>query len=101
MEQISLFKNDRAYYDALIQQLKADQYLKMDDAHFEGDLLEVKHTKELNRILYDLPQEAKPAKIGDVYQLSLNKDDVQNAIADARKRKVSGLDSICFMNYIR
>lgn len=87
LEQISLFKNDRAYYDALIQQLKADQYLKMDDAHFEGDLLEVKHTKELNRILYDLPQEAKPGKIGDVYQLSLNKDDVQNAIAEARKKK--------------
>lgn len=87
LEQISLFKNDRAYYDALIQQLKADQYLKMDDAHFEGDLLEVKHTKELNRILYDLPQEAKPSKIGDVYQLSLNKDDVQHAIAEARKKK--------------
>ena len=87
LEHISLFPNDRAYYEALIQQLKADHYLKLDDANFEGDLLEVKNTKELNRILYDLPQEAKPNKIGDVYQLSLNKDEVQKAIADARKKK--------------
>ena len=58
-----------------------------DDACFEGDLLEVKNTPELDRILYDLPKEAKPGGIGDVYQLSLNREDVQKAISDARKRK--------------
>ena len=58
-----------------------------DDACFEGDLLEVKNTPELDRILYDLPKEAKPGRIGDVYQLSLNREDVQKAISDARKRK--------------
>ncbi len=87
LEQASLFANDRAYYEALILQLKSDDYLHLDDAQFEGDLLEVKHTRELDRILYDLPEEAKPKRIGDVYQLSLNKDDVQRSIEDARKKK--------------
>lgn len=47
----------------------------------------MKNTPELDRILYDLPKEAKPGGIGDVYQLSLNREDVQKAISDARKRK--------------
>lgn len=85
--QVSLFPHDKAYYQALIEQLKTDQYLKNDEAQFEGDILEVKQTKELNRILYDLPVEAKPDKFGDVYQLSLDKDDVQESISDARKKK--------------
>lgn len=84
---MSLFANDKAYYEALILQLKTDQYLKNDDAHFEGQLLEIKNTPELNRILYDLPIEAKPSKLGEVYQLSLDKDDVQKAIENARKKK--------------
>lgn len=84
---VSLFQNDKSYYQALIEQLKTDQYLKNDEAQFEGDILEVKQTKELNRILYDLPVEAKPDKLGDVYQLSLDKDDVQKSISDARKKK--------------
>lgn len=86
-DNVSLFQNDKAYYQALIEQLKTDQYLKNDEAQFEGNILEVKQTKELNRILFDLPSEAKPAKLGDVYQLSLDKDDVQKSITDARKKK--------------
>lgn len=87
IEEVSLFENDRSYYSALLEQLKSDNNLKTDDACFEGDLLEVKNTPELNRILYDLPKEAKPGRIGDVYQLSLNREDVQKAISDSRKRK--------------
>lgn len=84
---VSFFENDKAYYQALVEQLKTDRYLKNDDAQFEGNILEVKQTKELNRILYDIPAEAKPDKMGDVYQLSLDKDDVQKAITEARKKK--------------
>lgn len=83
----TLFDNDKFYYQSLIEQLKVDQYIKIDDAQFEGDILEVKHTKDLDRILFDLPEEAKPKKYGDVYQLTLNKDDVQKAIENARKKK--------------
>lgn len=84
---VSLFESDKAYYTALIEQLKTDKYLKLDDARFEGNLLEVKNTKELNRILYDLPAEARPDKKDGVYQLSLDKEDVQTAIEEARKKK--------------
>lgn len=87
VEEVSLFENDKSYYTALLEQLKSDNSLKTDDACFEGDLLEVKNSPELDRILYDLPKEAKPGRIGDVYQLSLNREDVQKAISDARKRK--------------
>lgn len=87
VEEVSLFENDKSYYTALLEQLKSDNNLKTDDTCFEGDLLEVKNTPELDRILYDLPKEAKPGRIGDVYQLSLNREDVQKAISDARKRK--------------
>lgn len=83
----SLFDSDKDYYQALIEQLKSDQYLENDDAQFERNILEIKNTKELNRILFDMPSEAKPNKIGDVYQLSLDKNDVQNAISEARKKK--------------
>lgn len=86
-ETTSLFDSDKQYYQALIYQLKSDQYLDNDDAQFEKNILEIKNTKELNRILYDMPSEAKPYKVGDVFQLSLDKGDVQNAIAEARKKK--------------
>lgn len=86
-ETTSLFDSDKQYYQALIDQLKSDQYLDNDDAQFEKNILEIKNTKELNRILYDMPSEAKPDKVGDVFQLSLDKGDVQNAIAEARKKK--------------
>ena len=87
MESISLFNSDKEYYQALIQQLKADRYLKEDDARFEGNLLEIKNSAEIDRILYDMPPEVKPARAGGVYQLSLNKEDVQKAIEQARKKK--------------
>lgn len=87
VEEVSLFENDKSYYTALLEQLKSDNNIKRDDAGFEGDILEVKNTPDLDRILYDLPKEAKPAGIGDVYQLSLNREDVQKAISNARKRK--------------
>lgn len=86
-ENISLFENDTIYYNALITQLKTDGYIRNEDVTFEGSLLEIKRTDELDRILYDIPQEAKPSKKGDVYQLTLNKDEVQKSISDARKKK--------------
>lgn len=82
----SLFDSDRHYYEALILQLKSDRRLNSTDAYFDEELLEVKNTPELDRILYDLPREAKPAP-GGMYQLTLNKELVQRAIDEARKRR--------------
>lgn len=86
-ENTCLFENDRSYYNALITQLKTDNYIQNEDVVFEGSLLEIKRTDELDRILYDIPQEAKPPKKGDVFQLTLDKGEVQKSISDARKKK--------------
>lgn len=86
-EQFSLYDQDSNYYNDLIEQLKTDGMMKSDDAEFiDSTYLEIKNSKELNRVLFNLPKQAKP-KINDPYRLSLDKDTVQNAIADARKKK--------------
>jgi len=50
------------------------------------EYLELTNTKELNKILYDMPPESKP-KVGELFKLTLNKDLVQEAIENARKKK--------------
>jgi len=86
-EELSLYKGDYAYYHDLIDQLKAEGLLLNDEAEFvDSTYLEIKNNKELNRVLFDLPKEAKPA-LNEPYRLSMDRDTVQNAIAEARKRK--------------
>ncbi|WMX16503.1 helicase-related protein [Aureispira sp. CCB-E] len=86
-EEFSLYKNDSAYYHDLVEQLKTDDLIKDNDAVFEDEFyLEVKNNKELKRVLFDLPKEARPA-LNDIYRLTLSKLTVQEAIKDARKQK--------------
>jgi hypothetical protein len=83
----SLYNSDSEYYQDLFGQLKTDTLIQQNDAEFiDASYLEVKNTKELNSVLFDLPKEAKP-KINDIYRLSLDKNTVQNAIDNARKKK--------------
>ncbi|EDM25745.1 putative ATP-dependent helicase [Lentisphaera araneosa HTCC2155] len=86
-EERSLYGNDSSYYQDLIDQLKADQLLETTDAEFvDKNYLEIKNTKELHRVLFDLPKQAKP-KLNEIYRLSLSKDTVQDSIEEARKKK--------------
>ncbi len=83
----TLYAQDYHYYKDLLDQLKTDQLLKNDEAEFvDTTYLEIKNNKELNRVLFDLPKQAKP-KLNEPYRLSLDKTTVQNAIANARKKK--------------
>lgn len=83
----SLYKSEYDYYRDLIEQLKADRLLGTDDAEFvDNTYLEIRNTKELNRVLFDIPKQAKPA-LNEPYRLSLDKTTVQNAIKEARKKK--------------
>jgi len=85
--ELSLFASDGDYYQDLIEQLKAEKLMEYGDAEFvDPTYLEVKNTKELDRVLFDLPKESKPA-LKDIYRLSLDKNTVQNGIAEARKKK--------------
>ncbi|MGQ1784907.1 helicase-related protein [Saccharicrinis sp. GN24d3] len=86
-EEYSLYKQDYLYFKDLIDQLKTDSLLEADEAEFiDPTYLEVKNNKELNRVLFDLPRQAKPS-LNEPYRLSLDKNTVQNAIAEARKKK--------------
>ncbi len=86
-EGFSLYKNDSAYYRDLIDQLKSEKLMNPNDALFVDDTyLEVTNTKELHRVLFDLPKTAKPA-LNEIYRLSLDKDRVQKSIEEARKKK--------------
>lgn len=86
-EDLSLYSQDYLYYKDLIDQLKTDKLLAASDAEFvDNTYLEVKNNKELHRVLFDLPKQAKPS-LNEPYRLSLDKTTVQNAIAEARKKK--------------
>ncbi|MBN7811500.1 DEAD/DEAH box helicase [Algoriphagus sp. H41] len=86
--ELSLYANDGDYYRELIEQLKAEKLMGYDDAEFvDPTYLEIKNTKELDRVLFDLPKESKPEVKEGIYRLSLDKTTVQNSIAEARKKK--------------
>ncbi|MBN1600879.1 MAG: DEAD/DEAH box helicase [Chitinispirillaceae bacterium] len=86
-EEYSLYKSEYDYYRDLIDQLKTDRLLGADDAEFvDTTYLEIRNNKELNRVLFDIPKQAKPA-MNEPYRLSLDKTTVQNAIKEARKKK--------------
>jgi len=83
----TLYEKDYFYYKDLIEQLKSDGSIADSDAEFiDSTYLEIRNNKELNRILFNLPKNAKP-KLKDTFKLSLDKSTVQNAIDDARKKK--------------
>lgn len=87
-EAITVFPNDYNYYKQLFGQLESSNLINNKEYEF-NDLdayLELANTKELNNILYDMPPESKP-KVGELFKLTLNKDLVQEAIDNARKKK--------------
>lgn len=85
---LSLYAHDGDYYRDLIEQLKAEKLMGYDEAEFvDPTYLEIKNTKELDRVLFDLPKESKPEVKEGIYRLSLDKTTVQNSIAEARRKK--------------
>jgi len=87
-EPVTVFPNDYDYYKQLFGQLESSKLINNKEYEF-NDLdtyLELANTKELNNILYDMPPESKP-KVGELFKLTLNKDLVQEAIDNARKKK--------------
>lgn len=87
-EQITIYNNDFEYYKQLFSQLESSNLLRNSEYEFneQDTYLELTNTKELNNILYDMPPESKP-KVGELFKLTLDKDLVQEAIENARKKK--------------
>ena len=87
-EAVTVFPDDYNYYKQLFGQLESSKLISAGDYEFNDidAYLELANTKELNNILYDMPPESKP-KVGELFKLTLDKDLVQNAIENARKKK--------------
>lgn len=87
-EAVTVFPNDYDYYKQLFGQLESSKLISNRDYEFNDmdAYLELANTTELNNILYDMPPESKP-KVGELFKLTLNKDLVQEAIDNARKKK--------------
>jgi len=83
----SIYRDDSSYYRELFGQLESVSMIKPSDFEFTDEsYLELVNNNELDDILYAIPPEAKP-KEGNIYKLTLDKELVQKAIEDARKRK--------------
>jgi SNF2 family DNA or RNA helicase len=84
---LTIYPGDAPFYRDLFEQLVSAGQLKPEDIPDSKDgYLEILNTKDLNQILFDLPPESKP-KVNQLFKLSLDKDLVQKAIEDARKKK--------------
>ncbi len=84
-ESFSLYGNDSKYYDSLISELKYHDKIKGNNVTIKDGYMEVLNTKDLNRILYDVPPEARPP-VDKHYRLTTDKDQVQKKITEARKK---------------
>ena len=89
MEEVTtVYRNDFIYYSELFKHLDSASLISSRDYSIdnEDEYLELLNTKELDAILYDLPPESKP-KVSEAFRLTLDKDKVQKAIDEARKKK--------------
>ena len=89
MEEVTtVYRNDFRYYSELFKHLDSAGLISSRDYSIdnEDEYLELLNTKELDAILYDLPPESKP-KVSEAFRLTLDKDKVQKAIDEARKKK--------------
>jgi superfamily II DNA or RNA helicase len=85
---ITFYDADETYYKELFEQLLSARQITADEVTIteEGRYAELCNTRELNAVLFDLPEEARP-KVGGNFKLTTDKALVQKAIADARKKK--------------
>jgi SNF2 family DNA or RNA helicase len=83
---LTVYPNEAKFYSDLFEQLSSARQINTGDVTVQDGYLEVLNTKDLNQILYDLPPESKP-KVNQLFKLSLDKDLVQRAIEDSRKKK--------------
>ena len=83
---LTVYPSEAKFYTDLFEQLSSANQIKTEDVTVQDGYLEILNTKDLNQILFDLPPESKP-KINQLFKLSLDKDLVQRAIEEARKKK--------------
>lgn len=80
---LSIYRDDMDFYTQLFRQLESDRLINHGNVTFEDGDIHITNTPELDRVLFDMPQEAKP-KPGRRYHLSANNEHVFRAIDEAR-----------------
>jgi superfamily II DNA/RNA helicase len=85
---ISFYKTNFGYYSSLADFIKGNDKNYNDKIIVDNEslIIEVTQTKELDEILYDLPDEAFPST-RDTFKLSGEKDDIQKSIEQARRKQ--------------
>ena len=85
---LSLYATDAEFYFNLFSYLKStDGILPSNvEMHDNGEYIEIRNTETLDRLMFDLPSEAKPKK-GEMYRLLGDMDKVQKSIAETRQHK--------------
>lgn len=86
-EQVSLYLTDLEYYKDLTNFLtKSSGSIPPGLLSFDDKSMRVKNDPEFDNYLFDIPDEATPNR-NDVFILTSNKEDIVDAISDARTRK--------------
>jgi len=84
---LSIYSHDDLFFKDLFEQLVSSGQISANDIKVnDPGYIELVNTPELNEVLFDLPQEALP-RLRDIFRLTTDKELVQKAIEEARKRK--------------
>ena len=86
-ETTTIFGSDIQFYCSMLDLLKSRHYITQDDYYVElnNNYLRLRNNEMLNRVLFDVPDEAKP-KLNDDFKLTTDKKAVMTAIAKSRKK---------------
>ena len=87
---VTLFERDIDFFGDMLYYLQSKGELKRDDYTIDqlGELIELRNGSLLDKVLFDVPDEAKP-KVNGYFKLTLDKDVIKTAIADSRKKSNS------------
>lgn len=85
---LSLYPDDASFYNDLFGYLKSTGGIDPSNVEVRdsGTYIEVRNTEALDRLMFDLPSEAKPRR-GEMYRLLGDMDKVQRSIAETRQHK--------------
>lgn len=84
--QLSLYSDDMQFYRDMLAQLESKGSIAHDEVKIvdaDKPYIEITNSKELEDVLFDVPQEAKPKDY--IYRLCNDKQVVMDAIRDSRK----------------
>ena len=90
-EHPSIFGSDTAFYNEMLHLLESRHFITRDDysVELQNDYIKLRNNEMLDRVLFDMPDEAKP-RLNDDFKLTTNKKAVMDAISRSRKKGSGG-----------